>query len=165
MATHSSISAQRILWTEEPGGVHRVSKGQTQLKWLSTYACIFHLQYYISFRSTQVFLKPCKCKQICYLASVGDTNCVVCSDRPFSKNYSYTQIYIIMVTPLQAPFWPFCLIEQEADSWPKLDHIGSLLEVWDGDEGSSGCHPGVLTRGDTNPGGINSCFLARWTEN
>ena len=34
MATHSSILAWRMLWTEEPGGVtvHGVSKSQTQLK-------------------------------------------------------------------------------------------------------------------------------------
>ena len=35
MATHSSILAWRIPWTEEPGGldkVHRVTKSQTQLK-------------------------------------------------------------------------------------------------------------------------------------
>ena len=31
MATHSSILAWRILWTEEPGGVHGVTKSQTQL--------------------------------------------------------------------------------------------------------------------------------------
>jgi len=34
MATHSSILAWRIQWTEEPGGLQsiRVSKSQTQLK-------------------------------------------------------------------------------------------------------------------------------------
>ena len=31
MATHSSILAWRIPWTEEPGGLHRVAKSQTQL--------------------------------------------------------------------------------------------------------------------------------------
>ena len=34
MATHSSILAQEIPWTEEPGGLHtlhRVTKSQTQL--------------------------------------------------------------------------------------------------------------------------------------
>ena len=36
MATHSSILALRIPWTEEPGG-HRVAKSQTQLKQLSTH--------------------------------------------------------------------------------------------------------------------------------
>ena len=34
MATHSSILAQRIPWTEEPGGLHRVAKSWTQLKQL-----------------------------------------------------------------------------------------------------------------------------------
>ena len=29
MATHSSTLAWRILWTEEPGGVHGVAKSQT----------------------------------------------------------------------------------------------------------------------------------------
>ena len=38
MATHSSILAWRIPWTEEPGRVHGVAKNQTQLKWLSTFA-------------------------------------------------------------------------------------------------------------------------------
>ena len=39
MATHSSILAWRITWTEEPGGlptVHRVAKSWTGLKRLST---------------------------------------------------------------------------------------------------------------------------------
>ena len=39
MATHSSILAWKIPWTEETGGlhtVHRVTKSQTQLKRLST---------------------------------------------------------------------------------------------------------------------------------
>ena len=31
MATHSSILAWRIPWTEEPGGLHRVAKSQTRL--------------------------------------------------------------------------------------------------------------------------------------
>ena len=41
VATHSSILAWRILWTEDPGGlciVHRVSKSRTRLKQLSTHA-------------------------------------------------------------------------------------------------------------------------------
>ena len=40
MATHSSIFAWRIPWTEEPGGPteHRVTKSWTQLKQLSTHA-------------------------------------------------------------------------------------------------------------------------------
>ena len=41
MATHSSILAQRILWTEEPGGLLSMeSQSQTQLKQLSMHACI-----------------------------------------------------------------------------------------------------------------------------
>ena len=40
MATHSSILAWRIPWTEEPGGlVHRAAKSQTRLKRLSMHAC------------------------------------------------------------------------------------------------------------------------------
>jgi len=40
MATHSSIVAQRIPWTEEPGSatVHGVTKSQTRLTRLSTYS-------------------------------------------------------------------------------------------------------------------------------
>ena len=37
MATHSSILAWRIPWTEGWATVHRVTKSQTQLKQLSTY--------------------------------------------------------------------------------------------------------------------------------
>ena len=37
IATHPSILAWRTPWTEEPHGVHRVAKSQTQLKWLSTH--------------------------------------------------------------------------------------------------------------------------------
>ena len=42
MATHSSILAWGILWTEEPGGllaVHGVAQSWTQLKRLSVHAC------------------------------------------------------------------------------------------------------------------------------
>ena len=35
MATHSSILAWRILWTEEPGGLHKVAMSWTQLKQFS----------------------------------------------------------------------------------------------------------------------------------
>ena len=35
MATHSSILAGIIPWTEEPGGLHGVPKSRTQLKQLS----------------------------------------------------------------------------------------------------------------------------------
>ena len=40
MATHSSILAWRIRWTEKPGGLQSmgVAKGQTQLKQPSTHA-------------------------------------------------------------------------------------------------------------------------------
>ena len=31
MTTHSSILAWKITWTEEPGGLHGVSKSQTQM--------------------------------------------------------------------------------------------------------------------------------------
>ena len=44
MATHSSMLAWRIPWTEEPGRLHtvcRISKSQTRLKQLST--CSRHL--------------------------------------------------------------------------------------------------------------------------
>ena len=40
MATHSSILAWRIPWTEEPGGLHGVTQSWTQLKRLSMHACI-----------------------------------------------------------------------------------------------------------------------------
>ena len=37
MATHSSVLAWRILWTEEPGGLLSMeSQSQTKLKWLSS---------------------------------------------------------------------------------------------------------------------------------
>ena len=40
MATHSSILAWRILWTEEPGGLLSMgSHSGTWLKWLSMHAC------------------------------------------------------------------------------------------------------------------------------
>ena len=41
MATHSSILAWRILWTEEPGGLLSIgSQSRTRLKRLSMHACI-----------------------------------------------------------------------------------------------------------------------------
>ena len=42
MATHSSILAWRIPWTEEPGRLQSMeSQGQTRLKQLSTHVSIF----------------------------------------------------------------------------------------------------------------------------
>ena len=41
MATHSSVLAWRILWTEEPGGLLSIgSYSQTRLKQLSMHACV-----------------------------------------------------------------------------------------------------------------------------
>ena len=41
MATHSSVLAWRIPWTEEPGGLLSMgSQSRTQLKQLSTHVCI-----------------------------------------------------------------------------------------------------------------------------
>ena len=50
MATHSSILAWRILWTEEPGGlptIHGVAKSQTQLEWLCRQAVFCNLKGYL----------------------------------------------------------------------------------------------------------------------
>jgi len=45
MATHSSILAWRIPWTEEPGGQQSMgSQSWTQLKWLSTHA--YHVNHW-----------------------------------------------------------------------------------------------------------------------
>ena len=43
MATHFSIIAWRIPWTEEPGmlHIHKVTRSQTQLKQLSMHPCTF----------------------------------------------------------------------------------------------------------------------------
>ena len=44
MATHSSILAWRIPWTEEPGGLLSIGlHSQTRLKRLSMYACMCNL--------------------------------------------------------------------------------------------------------------------------
>ena len=45
MATHSSILAWRIPWTEEPGGLQSEgSQSRTRLKQLSTALALRHLQ-------------------------------------------------------------------------------------------------------------------------
>ena len=46
MATHSSLLAWRIPWTEEPGGLQStwVTKSQTQLKQLSTHTHTMNLR-------------------------------------------------------------------------------------------------------------------------
>ena len=42
MATHSSILARRIPWTEEPGGLQSMGlQSQTQVKQPSRHACMF----------------------------------------------------------------------------------------------------------------------------
>ena len=44
MATHSSILAWRIPWTEQSGELQSMGlQSQTQLKRLSTHACSYHL--------------------------------------------------------------------------------------------------------------------------
>ena len=53
MATHSSILAWRIPWTEEPG---TVTKNHTRLKWLSTHA----QEQKCMMRSGEVDTKPPK---------------------------------------------------------------------------------------------------------
>ena len=55
-ATHSSILAWRISWTEEPGGatVHEVAKSWTQLKQLSRHTCTLITTVYISLLLTQL---------------------------------------------------------------------------------------------------------------
>ena len=47
MATHSSILAWRIPWTEEPGGLHGVAKSWTRLKWLSMHAISWEVLIWI----------------------------------------------------------------------------------------------------------------------
>ena len=42
MATHSSILARRIPWTEEPGGLQSMGlQSQTRVKQPSRHACMF----------------------------------------------------------------------------------------------------------------------------
>ena len=61
MATHSSILAWRIPWTEEPGSLQSMGlQGRKQLKWLSTTALQYcvgfcHTSTWISHRYTYVF--------------------------------------------------------------------------------------------------------------
>ena len=87
MATHSSIRAWEIPWTEEPGGLQSigVTKSGTQL---SSWAGIYTVSLY-SFTS--------KCKYILMLFywSVIDLHCCVnycCTEKWFS--YAYMCVYI-----------------------------------------------------------------------
>ena len=49
MATHSSILASRILWTEEPDGLQAIgSQSRTWLKWLSMHASLLDISVGIS---------------------------------------------------------------------------------------------------------------------
>ena len=49
-ATHSSILAWRIPWTEEPGGLQSitVTKSWTQMKWLSMHAHMKSVKYAVT---------------------------------------------------------------------------------------------------------------------
>ena len=59
LATHSSILAWRIPWTEEPGRVHRVAKNQTWLKWLSTFTHTKQVSFWQSNILCHVLLSVC----------------------------------------------------------------------------------------------------------
>ena len=56
MATHSSILAWRIPWTEEPGGLQG-HKGSDTTEQLSTYACKMSLLRETSFCLIWVFMR------------------------------------------------------------------------------------------------------------
>ena len=57
MATHSSILAWRIPWTEKPGGLkpmgsQRVRHDQSDLAWHYIFINFIHLQYYLIFKTS-----------------------------------------------------------------------------------------------------------------
>ena len=54
MATHSSILAWRIPWTEEPGGLQSIEKSQTQLKQLSMHAFHYSIPNLLSVAAERV---------------------------------------------------------------------------------------------------------------
>ena len=58
MATHYSILAWRIPWTEEPSGLQSMGlQSQTQLKWLSTHTTINHRKSWCGAQAQMVFLR------------------------------------------------------------------------------------------------------------
>ena len=91
MATHSSILAWEIPWTEEPGGLQSigVAKSRTQL---SSWAGIYTFSLYS-------FTSKCKYIFILFYWSVIDLQCCVnywCTEKWFS--YSYICVYIYIYT-------------------------------------------------------------------
>ena len=59
MATHSSILAQRIPWTEEPGGLQSTgSHSQTRLNRLSTHAQVKDATYNLKYTGQSILQAP-----------------------------------------------------------------------------------------------------------
>ena len=42
LATHSSVLAQRTLWTEEPGGLQSMGSKESGLTEVTSHACTYH---------------------------------------------------------------------------------------------------------------------------
>ena len=102
-ATHSSIPAWRIPWTEEPGGLQSMgSQSQTQLKWLSTHARMADSSCCTAETNTTLLcsyplIKGKRCyglqtvvfaikqgkKQICLLHSWLSDVCAICTGQVF----------------------------------------------------------------------------------
>ena len=54
MATHSSILAWRIPWTEEPGGLQSIEESQTRLKRLSMHEFHYSILHLLSVAAEKV---------------------------------------------------------------------------------------------------------------
>ena len=115
MATHSSILAQKIPWTEEPGGLQSMgSQSWTQLKRLSMHR-VFFQQIHLDFPNNCIICKY-------WLLILSSLICVLCFPQfshwlSFPKGVEYCQI---------SP-WPQASIHQNLYS---CDASGLLLILY-----------------------------------
>ena len=127
MATHSSILAWRIPWTEEPGRLESIrSQSRTQLKWLSTYTqhegtLLGTLKSWGSLRITSVIfhqtvLHPQHCHKWCLLTSLKFLSGAL---HIFWRACGY----------LGTTFLPFCLKEFSFHPSPFPAGIGSAYNL------------------------------------
>ena len=146
MATHSSILAWRISWTEEPGGLQAVVRGIAESQTLSSSHCDFHRFSSCCYR---------KCPQgdspfTPHLGSLGTGAQRKSSCRVVEESGMCQGLYLMLSCPSPAP-------QRNPKSSPNCTAKGAVVLRW-GDSGRRllvGTPPQEARR----PGAMSKLFL------